>query len=223
MYCIYSIICWSNTKIFLSILIVFGKYFCIEKFQKIQKFSTLLFGDLLMSYASRELTQKFLRLPGKWDLQSQKILRNCFKKFWGFVIFATHFHYLVVSGSLVVSLLEEVRDLLASGCPSRKKDLDKIFKILYKGFWWLVLATCSWVIWVAKNACFAQIGLNLKQFFKKLFSFPRITCITLCLLHLSLSQNCYFYSQNLHFLLQSPPNLQEKVLVFSYFHSISSL
>ena len=31
-------------------------------------------------------------------------------------------------------LLKEVRDSLASGSPSREKDLEKFFKILHKGF-----------------------------------------------------------------------------------------
>ena len=110
-----------------------------------------------------------------------------------------------------------------SGSPSREKDLEKFFKILHKGFWQLILATCSQVIWVVKNACFAQIRLNLRQFLKKLFSFPRITCKPLCLFRLSLSQNCHFHSQKLHFSLQSFLNLQEKVWVFNFFHSISSL
>ena len=37
MCCTCLIICWSNTKRFLSVLIVFGKCFCFENCQKFQK------------------------------------------------------------------------------------------------------------------------------------------------------------------------------------------
>ena len=74
------------------------------------------------------------------------------------------------------------------------------------------LATHSWVSWVAKNASFS-----------KLFTFPCITCLSLCLLHLSLSQNRFLYSKNLNFSLQFSLQIQEKVWVFTPFYFISSL
>ena len=43
------------------------------------------------------------------------------------------------------------------------------------GFWRLDLATCSRLIPVAKNACFAQIGLNTRQFSKN-FQFSLASC-----------------------------------------------
>ena len=78
--------------------------------------------------------------------------------------------------ALVASLYRSFHNSLASECPSHEKDLDKIFKILYKGFWRLILATCSWVIWVTKIACFSQIGLKSHIVFKNFLVFPRITC-----------------------------------------------
>ena len=98
----------------------FGKCFVSKIFSKIQKFSTLSFGDSLVSHASHEAPIASLHI------------RFC--------------------------------DPLASETSSREKDLEKFFKILHKGFWQLILATCSQVIWVVKNACFAKIRLNLKQF-----------------------------------------------------------
>ena len=68
--------------------------------------------------------------------------------------------------SQVASSSKGVRNSLASRNPGHEKDLEKFFKILFKGFWWLSLATHSRVNWVAKIACFAQIGLKLQQFFK---------------------------------------------------------
>ena len=73
-----------------------------------------------------------------------------------------------------------------------------------------------------KNACFAKIRLKIRQFFKT-FHFPRITCLYICLIHLSLSQNHIFHSKYLHYSLQSSLQIQEKVWVFTYFYFISSL
>ena len=131
----YSIIYWSNTKRFLSILVVFGKCFCFEKFQKIQKFYNSIFGDSLAGHASRKLTQKLLQLPSEWVPQSRKTLRKFFKisGFWSFL----RLNFVTISRveAPVVSLHRSFRDSLENGSPSREKDLVKIFKILYKGFW----------------------------------------------------------------------------------------
>ena len=125
---------------------VFGKCFVSKIFSKIQKFSTLTFGDSLASHASCEapvasLLGRFHDSLANETSSCEKHLEN-FSKLLGF----GHFRNYFMSGSQVASLLREVRDSLASGCPSREKDLDKVFKILYKGFWRLVLATCSRVI-----------------------------------------------------------------------------
>ena len=48
--------CWSNTKRFLSVLIVFGKSFV---FAKISKIMLPCSGDLVAGQSNRELTQKF--------------------------------------------------------------------------------------------------------------------------------------------------------------------
>ena len=76
--------CWSNTKRFLSILVVFGKYFVFVKMSKIFKNSVALFWRL-----SRGLVQShvlvasphrdFLRLIGRLIPQSRKILRIFFR------------------------------------------------------------------------------------------------------------------------------------------------
>ena len=131
----YSIIYWSNTKRFLSILVVFGKCFCFENFQKIQKFYNSVFGNSLAGHANRKLTQKLLQLPGEWVPQLRKTLRKFFKisGFWSFL----WLNFVTISRveAPVVSLHKSFRDSLVSGSPSREKDLVKIFKILYKGFW----------------------------------------------------------------------------------------
>ena len=144
------------------------------KFSENPKFLQLFFGDSLMGHANRELTQKLSQFPGKWIPQSRKTLKIFFKisGFWSFsrLIFAT---WLQVE-ALVLSLHRRFRDSLAGKPSNHEKDLDKIFKILFKGFWWLILTTCSRVNWVAKIVCFAQIGLNLRQFSKN-FQFSLIS------------------------------------------------
>ena len=85
-----------------------------------------------------------------------------FSNFWVLVIFVT---WSWVEAP-VASLHRRFRNSLTSGSPSREKGLNKIFKKNFKGFWQLVLATCLQVNWVTKIACFARIGLNLRQFSK---------------------------------------------------------
>ena len=57
--------------------------------------------------------------------------------------------------SLLRMLRNSLYELLTSGPSSRKKYLDKLFKIFLTRFWRLDLATCSQLIPVPKNACFA--------------------------------------------------------------------
>ena len=61
--------------------------------------------------------------------------------------------------------------------------------------------------------------------FSKLFTFPRFMCLSLCLLHLSLSQNLFFFfhSKNFQYSLQSSLQIQENVWVFTPFYFISNL
>ena len=167
MCCTYSIICWSNIKRFLSIFNCFWKVFCFEKFQKIQKFYNSIFGYSLVGHASRKAPVMSLLRISRDSLASESPShKKQFKifGFWSFsrLIFATWSRV----EALVMSLHRRFRDSLVGGSLSRKKDLDKIFKILFKGFWQLILETCSWVNWVVKIACFVQIGLNLGQFSK---------------------------------------------------------
>ena len=122
--------------------------------------------------------------------------------------------------SLLRMLHDSLCDLLATRPSNHEKHLNKFFKICGMGFWRLDLVTCSRLILVAKNACFAQIGLYSRQF-SKTIQFPLHHVLVHCLVCLSLFQNHHFHSQNLHFLHQSFINLQEKVWVFSYSQNIS--
>ena len=82
------------------------------------------------------------------------------------------------------------RESLSSRTSSRKKHLDKIFKIFVLS----VLATCSWLDLVAKNACFMFQGQ-----FLKLFNSPS-TFLWLFIVFLisSLSQTHRTLNPNLH-------------------------
>ena len=95
--------CWSNTKIFLSVLIVFGKSFVFAKISKISKIVLPCFGYLVAGQSSHIppvaiLHKRFLWLTGESKSQSRKRLRN-FSKFWVFKCLATRFGYLFASGS----------------------------------------------------------------------------------------------------------------------------
>ena len=160
LYILYHIL--IKHKIFFEYFSCFWKLFLFWKFSEIQKFSTLLFGDSLTSHANRDAPIASLHKRFRDSLVSEtssheKYLQKL-SKIMGFYHFRDYFE----SRRPVTRVLREVCNSLASGCPNCEKDLDKIFKILYKGFWRLILATCLRVIWVAKNMCFAQIRLNLR-------------------------------------------------------------
>ena len=76
--------CWSNTKWFLSVLIVFGKSFVFAKISKISKTVLPYCGDLVAGQSSRiplvtSLHRRFSRLIGGSKFQLWKRLRNFFK------------------------------------------------------------------------------------------------------------------------------------------------
>ena len=93
----------DQTEIFLSILIVFGKYFCFEKFQKFGKLCNFVLAthyhkSIQLHASNCELTQKLLQLFGESGPQSHKRLRK-FSKIWVFWIVATQFGDWFASGS----------------------------------------------------------------------------------------------------------------------------
>ena len=113
MCCTYSIICWLNTKRFLSIFSCFWKVFCFEKFQKIQNFLQLCFANSLTGHAIHELTQKLSWLSSEWVSQSWKTFRKFFKIsgfffFFFFSILTTHFGDMFASGSSNRELTQKV-------------------------------------------------------------------------------------------------------------------
>ena len=78
----------KHKKIFLSVLVVFGKYFVFAKMSKISKTVLPYSGDLVAGKPSHmppvvSLLSRFMQLSSGSRLQSQKRLRN-FQKFWVF-------------------------------------------------------------------------------------------------------------------------------------------
>ena len=93
---------WSNTKIFLSVLVVFGKYFVFAKIVKIFKNRVSLFWrfsrGLIQSHAPIASPHRdFLRLIGESMSQSRKILRIFFK-IWVFMFLMAQMVDLFVGG-----------------------------------------------------------------------------------------------------------------------------
>ena len=166
----------KHKKIFLSVLIVFGKYFCFEKFQKLcNSVLTTLFCGSSQSRAYIEALGNSLvgQAPSR-----EKDLEIFWKsRFLGFswLSLATGSRAEALARGLLRMFGDSRRDLLASGPSSREKHLDKIFEIFHTGFWRLALATCSRLNPVAKNVCFAQWGLFSGQF-SKFFHFFLTYC-----------------------------------------------
>ena len=102
-----SIFVDSNTKRFLSVLVVFGKYFVFAKIEKFQKQFCPIWATQSrvkqVACHSRELAGRFWQLVHEWKVQS----RGVHKDFRG-----------------------SARDSLASKTSSRKKHLANFFIIL---------------------------------------------------------------------------------------------
>ena len=95
--------CGLNTKIFLSVLVVFEKYFVFAKMSKISKTVLPCSGNLVAGKPSRmplvvSLLNWFTRLSSGSKSQSRKRLRN-FSKILSFRFLATLFGDLFESGS----------------------------------------------------------------------------------------------------------------------------
>ena len=108
MCCSCSNICWSNPKRFLSVLVVFGKYFDLKIFKKIKKIAILHFRNSLVSGL----------LNREKDLEKFSI----FYKNW-FFSFSNPRHSRLT------------HDWLVSVSPSHEKDLEIFSKYGFKGFW----------------------------------------------------------------------------------------
>ena len=75
-----SIFFYSNTKIFLSVLVVFGKYFVFTKTKNFKKQCYLILATQSrvrqVACHSRELAGQFWRLVREWKVQSQGVHRE---------------------------------------------------------------------------------------------------------------------------------------------------
>ena len=114
-----SIFVDSNTKIFLSVLGVFGKYFVFTKTEKFQKqcCPVLVTQSWVIQVAcySREFACWFWRLVHKWKVQSRGVHRD-------------------FRGS--------ARDSLTGRPSIREKHLENFSQFWLWVFWRLALATC---------------------------------------------------------------------------------
>ena len=135
----------SNTKRFLSVFGVFGKYFAFIKTRNFKKQCCPVLATqsrvIQVACHSREITSRFWRLICEWKVQS----RGVHKDFSGLA-----------------------RDSLASETSSREKYLANFSNLLA----WSVLAgdpgDTNWrLVLVTKNVCFAF----QRQFLKNFFSF----------------------------------------------------
>ena len=127
-----SIFVDSNTKRFLSVLGVFGKYFGFTKTEKLQKQCCHVLATqsrvAQVACFNRMLACQFWRLVWEWRVQ----LRGVHRDFRG-----------------------SARNSLAGRPSSCKKHLENFSQFCLWVFWRLDLATCWRLILVAKNVCFA--------------------------------------------------------------------
>ena len=136
-----SIFVDSNTKRFLSVLGVFGKYFIFTKTKKFQKQCCHVLATQLqviqVTCYSRELACWFWRLVHEWKVQLQGVHRDfrC-----------------------------SARDSFTGRPSNCEKHLENFSQFCLWVFWWLTLATCWRLTPVAKYACLAKTGSVFKLF-----------------------------------------------------------
>ena len=167
--------CWSNTKRFLCVLVVFGKYFVFAKIVKIFKNSVALFWrlsrGLVQSHAPvTSLHRDFSPLTSGSMSQSRKILRIFFK-ILGLYVSRGSIWRLVRGWKVQLQGVHRdfrgsPRDFLASRLSSGEKHLEKFSNFWFLGFSRLVLMTCTRLGSVAKIVCFAYWGLFSRSFSK---------------------------------------------------------
>ena len=102
--------CWLNTKRFLSVLIVFGKFFCFCKKSKISKTVLPCSSDLVASQASR-MPQLWAYTVGLRDSltgqsPSHKKYLEIFSKIWVFRVLATRFGDFFAGGRFSLELTQ---------------------------------------------------------------------------------------------------------------------
>ena len=196
-----SIFVDSNTKRFLIILGVFGKYFVFTKTGNFKKqcYPILATQSRVIQVAchSRELAGQFWWLVRKWKVQSRGVHRD----FYG----SSH-------------------DSLASETSSREKHLAKFFKTLGLKFFggclgeWL--ATCL----SREKSVFCVLKIVFKLFFFFVFpsNFYDCSLSSPFLSQLKLTQTLRFTLVKLHFCIISSPIFKKNVWVFSvsldFFH-----
>ena len=160
--------CWSNTKRFLSILVVFGKYFVFAKIVKILKIVLPYSDD---SVAGRTCCMPQSRVPHRdiSRLTSDSLVGKCFSREKDLEYFSK-FGFSCFSRLRLVTC-SRVEGPVARGTQrfsrlssrlshewnfQSRKTLRKFSKVFFLVFWRLVLATCMRLVSVAKIACFGQ-------------------------------------------------------------------
>ena len=140
--------CWSNTKRFFSVLVVFGKYFVFTKSVKFFKKVLPCSGDLVAGQSSCmspvvSSYSSFSRLIGKSLSQLQ-------------------------SRVLHINFRGSLHGFLASGTFSCKKYLENFFKNSVSGVSRLILVTC----FSHENCVFFILRVILKVVFKNFSLLP---------------------------------------------------
>ena len=213
-------LCWSNIKRFLSVLVVFGKYFVFTKTIKIFKTSVALFWRLSRGLAQSRAHTEIFRdsLAGKCPSHEKYL--EYFSKIWIFMFFATHVGNLFAGGRSSCKGYIEIFTVqhatsLRVDLPVAKNTQKNFQESCFQSVSRLTLATGWRLNSVAKIACFAQIGQ-----FLNVFSFP--SNISDCSLSSSFTLSLkltVLLLKNLYFCIISFSNLQGKGMGFLFLTS----
>ena len=195
-------LCWSNTKRFWSVLVVFRKYFVFTKIVKISKIVLPCFGDSVVGLSSRmasvaNITQKVFATHWWVNVLVAKNTQNIFQNL-GFYVSCSSVWRLVHGWKVQLRGVHRdfrglPRDFLASRPSSHEKNLEN-FSNCFLVFWWLALATCMQLDLVEKSHV-----LHFKGRFQNFLVFPRTFVTVHCLPHFNSLSNSPCLSQKLHF------------------------
>ena len=211
--------CWSNTKIFLGILVVFGKYFGFTKIVKIFKKQCCL---VLATWSrvnpvacpqSRAHTVSFRDSLASQCPSHKKYLENFSKS--GFLGFSwlnvvTCSQVEVQSQKSYRKFCDSTHNSLAGGTSSCEKHLEKFFKIFVLS----VLVTCPGDLnatWLSREN---RVFCANRSVFKTFWVFPRTFVIVHCLPRFYLSQTHWVTLEKPPFVHHFNFNLQEKGMGF---------
>ena len=213
--------CWSNTKRFLSVLVVFGKSLVFGKMSKISKTALPCFGDSIVGWSSRMSqsrahTEIFLGSLAGQCPNREKYLEY-FSKFGILMFLVTQFGNLFAGGRSSREGTQRFSRLTSRvELPVAKNTYIKIFKI----FVLIVLTTGLGDFLATWLSCKNRVFCANRSIFKLFLFSLELLWLFIVILILSLSKTHRALNPNLHCWSSLQHHSPRKRFGFLFSHSI---